>query len=204
MGKWKKAAAAFCCGLLLFIACCGCDQKNTWEETPPGPMKSITRTCGEYTLTCDIPEDWEPFTCSVAGTTIIPSRLLDSGEDYTVEDTISILRYDFSPDEKEVTQALFEEDTEPFQTFFKQTIERAQGYKVDHFSFSFDDTDAGKLVTVEYDLTVPEETFVVYHYVECYLEDMPYCVSGAQNEDFEISPHLFVPWIAKTLECTAS
>lgn len=197
MNKCKKIVTAFCCGVYLLMACCGCKQ-----ESPPEPMKSVTNICGEYALTCDIPEDWEVFSCTQAGISLIPSSLLNTKDYNVLSDIISILRYDFSLDEKSATEALFQGDTESFQTFTKQIIEKAAGYKVEHFSYSFDDTNAGKLVTVRYDLTVPEETFVVYHYIECYLEGVPYCVSGTQNTELKISPDLLVPWIAKTLKCT--
>lgn len=201
MKKWIKNFVIFCFIIFIAIVLSCCKQEEYFLAEPPVPMKTITQTCGEDTITCDIPEDWKVLSCTETGITIMPSEI--SGNDYTLQDTISISRYDFNEEENEAIVLLLKGQSESFQTYLEQLMKVAgNGYSVSNFSFSFDKLESRTLAKVQFDMVVPKKEFVVYPYIEYYFDDIPYAVIGIQNDSFPISTEVLISWIAQSINLT--
>mgnify|MGYP006066018081 CR=1 FL=1 len=199
MKKWIKNLVVFCFILFISISFSCCKQEQDSLAAPPVPMKTITETCGEDTLTLDIPEDWKVLSCSETGIDIIPSEI----SDYTIQDTITISRYAFDGEENKAIELLLQGQPELYQTQLEDAFEvRGRKYSVENFSLSFDKLENRTLAKFRFDMVVPEKEYVVYPYIECYLDDIPYAVYGIQNDSLSVSPDILIPWIARSIKIT--
>ena len=101
-------------------------------------------------------------------------------------------------------EELLNGNSKPYEAFTKDNVgEMDDDIVTDDFEFELFKGTYGKIATVKYTVTYPEEHgSITQHVIRCYREDIPYMVTGAFGKDDSLSSGDIALWAANTLKVT--
>lgn len=223
----KKTTLFF--AFFIVISCMsGCSFEKSPDLTPPFSTKTVTQDCRDSyaTFIFDLPNDWITHPQDFFHIICAPEEAIEMTFDSDVNILpfkVEIYRYRYPYSESKETKKMYDElfsgnpelyeqnfldasyDETFLKYFFPDYTDFLDEISIDKFDPVFEyfhyNGISEKITEVRYTINNTfEDTEKRITYVDCYLEDSSYKVTGVLDDSMELSSGEVAPWVARTIK----